>query len=152
MRKKIALKILDPRLGREFPLPQHSTEGSAAVDLRALIDAPLILSPGQCELIPTGFALHLAEPQLAALILPRSGLGHQHGIILGNAVGLIDADYQGEIKVSCWNRSASAYTLQPGERIAQLLVIQRYLIEFEPVETFPPSARGEGGFGHTGKF
>ncbi len=150
--KQVALKILDPRLGTEFPLPAHATLGSAGLDLRALIKEPMVLAAGQCELIPTGLALHLKEPHLAALILPRSGLGHKHGIVLGNSVGLIDADYQGEIMISCWNRSDQAYTIQVGERIAQLMVISRFAVEFFVVEEFGESERGAGGFGHTGQF
>jgi deoxyuridine 5'-triphosphate nucleotidohydrolase len=147
----IKLKILDPRLGREFPLPEYATEGSAGLDLRACLDAPLELAPGQSELVPTGLAIHLDDPGLAAMLLPRSGLGHKHGIVLGNLVGLIDSDYQGQVYVSAWNRSEKAFTLQPGERLAQMVVVPVVRARFEIVEDFAASARGAGGFGHSGR-
>lgn len=149
--KAIQLKLLDPRLGRELPLPAYATEGSAGLDLRALLDAPLTLEPGATTLIRTGLAIHIADPGLAAVILPRSGLGHKHGIVLGNLVGLIDSDYQGELMVSCWNRGHSAFTIQPGERIAQLVLVPVVQAAFEIVDQFTASERGTGGFGHTGR-
>jgi dUTP pyrophosphatase len=148
---RLQVKILDPRLGREFPLPAYATEGSAGMDLRAMLDAPLTLEPGRSELIPSGMAIHIAEPGLAALILPRSGLGHKHGIVLGNLVGLIDSDYQGGLFVSCWNRGSTEFRIEVGERIAQLLVVPVIRAQLELVETFADSRRGEGGFGHTGR-
>jgi deoxyuridine 5'-triphosphate nucleotidohydrolase len=147
----IKLKILDPRLGREFPLPAYATGGSAGLDLRACVEVPLVLEPGQTELVPTGLAIHLDDPGLAALLLPRSGLGHKHGIVLGNLVGLIDSDYQGQVFVSAWNRGESAFTVQPGERIAQLVIVPVVRARFEVVEDFAASARGAGGFGHSGR-
>ncbi|HEX6997557.1 MAG TPA: dUTP diphosphatase [Gammaproteobacteria bacterium] len=149
--RRIELKILDPRLGEEFPLPQRATPGSAGVDLRACLKAPLELAPGACELIPSGVAVHIADPSLAALVLPRSGLGHRHGIVLGNLVGLIDSDYQGEILISCWNRGRESFRIEPGERIAQLVIVPVAQAEFEVVESFEASERGAGGFGHTGR-
>lgn len=143
-------KIIDPRLGQEWPLPHYATDGSAGLDLRALLNEPLILEPGQTHLIPTGLAIHIADPGLAAMILPRSGLGHKHGIVLGNLVGLIDSDYQGQLMVSCWNRSEQAFTIEPGERIAQLVLVPVLQASLEIVEEFDNSARGAGGFGHTG--
>lgn len=152
MLKKIQLKILDSRLGKEFPLPTYATEGAAGLDLRACIDTPLQLAPGMATLVPTGMAIHLADKHMAALILPRSGLGHKHGIILGNSAGLIDSDYQGPLLVSCWNRSQTAYTIQPGERIAQLILIPILHADFEIVDEFEDSSRrGDGGFGHSGQ-
>jgi dUTP pyrophosphatase len=148
--RPIELKILDARIGREFPVPARATAGSAGVDLRACLAAPLELEPGGCALISTGLAVHLKDPGLAAMILPRSGLGHKHGIVLGNLVGLIDSDYQGELMVSCWNRGTSAFRIEPGERIAQLVVVPVVPFEFAVVESFEQSARGAGGFGHTG--
>jgi len=148
---KIQLKILDPRLGRELPLPAYATEGSAGMDLRALLDAPLELAPGASSLIRTGLAIHVADPGLAAVILPRSGLGHRHGIVLGNLVGLIDSDYQGELMVSCWNRGQAAFTVVPGERIAQLVIVPVVRAAFEVVDEFQATRRGAGGFGHTGR-
>jgi len=148
--KQIELKILDPRIGKEFPLPEHATAGSAGMDLRACIDQPLIIEAGETQLIPTGIAIHIADPKLAATILPRSGLGHKHGIVLGNLVGLIDSDYQGPLMVSCWNRSKQAFTLQPGERLAQLVFLPVVQATFEIVDSFDSSTRGEGGFGHSG--
>lgn len=148
--RPVALKILDARLGREFPLPAHATGGSAGLDVRAMLDASLTLAPGATALLPSGFAIHLEDPGLAALLLPRSGLGHKHGIVLGNLVGLIDSDYQGEVLVSCWNRGSAPFTLEPGERVAQLVVVPVVRAHFEVVAKFAPSARGAGGFGHTG--
>lgn len=150
-RRSLQVRILDARLGAEFPLPQYATAGSAGLDLRACIAGPLRLEPGQAELVPTGLAIHLADPHLAAVILPRSGLGHRHGVVLGNLVGLIDSDYQGALMVSCWNRGAARYEIQPGERIAQLVVVPVVQVALEIVRDFPASTRGEGGFGHTGQ-
>ena len=150
-RRALQVRILDPRIGRDYPLPQYATEGSAGVDLRACIDAPLELKPGDTQLIPSGIAIHLADPAYAAIVLPRSGLGHKHGIVLGNLVGLIDSDYQGQFFVSCWNRGQSTFTIQPGERIAQLVVVPVVQVDFEVVESFAASDRGSGGFGHTGR-
>lgn len=149
--RAVELKILNPRVGRDFPLPQRATAGSAGLDLRACIERAIELAPGAAELIPTGIAIHLADPGLAALIVPRSGLGHKHGIVLGNLVGLIDSDYQGELLISCWNRGAKAFRIEPGERIAQLVVVPVVQVEFEVVESFAESRRGSGGFGHTGR-
>ena len=149
--RRLKVRILDARIGRDFPLPAHATPGSAGVDLRACIDAPLTLEPGRSELIPTGIAIHVEDPGYAAVLLPRSGLGHKHGIVLGNLVGLIDSDYQGQVMVSCWNRSAQPFTLQPGERIAQLVVIRVAQIDFEVVADFAASSRGTGGFGSSGR-
>lgn len=149
--RAVELKILNPRIGRDIPLPVRATAGSAGLDLRACIEQPLELQPGAAELIPTGIAIHLADPNLAALIVPRSGLGHRHGIVLGNLVGLIDSDYQGELLISCWNRGAKPFRIEPGERIAQLVVVPVVPVEFEVVETFAESRRGSGGFGHTGR-
>jgi dUTP pyrophosphatase len=146
----VKLKILDPRLGGEFPLPDYATPGSAGLDLRACLDGPLVLEPGQAELVPTGFAMHIDDPGLAAVLLPRSGLGHKHGIVLGNLVGLIDSDYQGQVFVSAWNRGAQAYTIVPGERIAQMVIVPVVHARFEVVEDFQASQRGAGGFGHSG--
>lgn len=143
-------KILDPRLGSEFPLPAYATTGSAGLDLRAMLQQSTTLEPGQTLLIPTGLSIYIADPGLAALVLPRSGLGHKHGIVLGNLVGLIDSDYQGELMVSCWNRGQSAFTIPVGERIAQLVLVPVVQARFELVETFDESQRGSGGFGHTG--
>ena len=148
---QIRLRILDPRLGREFPLPEYATAGSAGVDLRACVDAPLQVLPGQTVLVPTGMAMHIADPTLAAVILPRSGLGHKHGVVLGNLVGLIDSDYQGPLMVSCWNRSATTYTIQPGDRIAQLILIPVLHARLQLVDSFAASERGSGGFGHSGR-
>jgi dUTP pyrophosphatase len=150
-RRKLELLVLDPRVGREFPLPTAATAGSAGMDLRACLDAPIDLAPGACELIGTGIAIHLRDPGLAAMILPRSGLGHKHGIVLGNLVGLIDSDYQGELKVSCWNRGSDRFRIEPGDRIAQLVVVPVVPVDFEVVDEFEASDRGAGGFGHTGK-
>ncbi|HSC07350.1 MAG TPA: dUTP diphosphatase [Steroidobacteraceae bacterium] len=150
-RPPLKVKILDARFGREFPLPQYATAGSAGLDLRACLEAPLILGPGAAELIPTGLAIHLDDPGLAAMLLPRSGLGHKHGIVLGNLVGLIDSDYQGQVMVSCWNRGREPFTVQPGERIAQMIVVPVVQVELEIVESFEASRRGAGGFGHSGR-
>jgi dUTP pyrophosphatase len=143
-------KILDPRIGSEFPLPQYATPGSAGLDLRAMLAEDLLLAPGQTVLIPTGLSIYIADPGLAALILPRSGLGHKHGIVLGNLVGLIDSDYQGELLVSCWNRGSSAFNISVGERIAQLILVPVVQAHFELVSEFDQSQRGAGGFGHSG--
>jgi deoxyuridine 5'-triphosphate nucleotidohydrolase len=147
----VKLRILDRRIGAQFPLPSYATAGSAGLDLRACLDAPLILAPGHAELLPTGIAIHLDDPGLAAVVLPRSGLGHKHGIVLGNLVGLIDSDYQGQLLVSCWNRSDTAFTIQPGDRIAQLVVVPVLQVELQIVEEFAVSTRGSGGFGHSGR-
>lgn len=143
-------KILDPRLGRDFPLPHYATPGSAGLDLRAMLQQDTLLEPGQTLLIPTGLSIYIGDPGLAAMILPRSGLGHKHGIVLGNLVGLIDSDYQGELMVSCWNRGNSEFTLTVGERIAQLVLVPVVQAHFELVESFDESQRGTGGFGHSG--
>ena len=150
-RRALQVRILDARIGSEFPLPAYATDGSAGLDLRACLDAPLLLAAGKAELIPTGLAIHLDDPGLAALILPRSGLGHKHGIVLGNLVGLIDSDYQGQLMVSCWNRAAEPFTVRPGERIAQLVVVPVVQVQLEVVTEFTTSARGAGGFGHSGR-
>ncbi|SDU35495.1 dUTP diphosphatase [Halopseudomonas salegens] len=143
-------RILDSRLGSSWPLPNYATQGSAGMDLRAMLEQPLLLEPGQTELLPTGLAIHIADPGLAAMILPRSGLGHKHGIVLGNLVGLIDSDYQGQLMVSCWNRGQQAFTIEPGERIAQLVLVPVVQAELSIVDEFNDSERGAGGFGHTG--
>ena len=148
---KIQLKVLDPRIGKDLPLPAYATAGSAGMDLRALLDAPLRLEPGQTSLIRTGLAIHIEDPGLAAVILPRSGLGHKHGIVLGNLVGLIDSDYQGELKISAWNRSDTPFVLQPMERLAQLVIVPVVQAQFRVVTEFEASQRGEGGYGSTGK-
>lgn len=148
---KVAVRLLDKRIGRSIDLPQYATDGSAGLDLRACTDGPLTLRPGQTELIPTGIAIHLEDPQVAAVILPRSGLGHKHGIVLGNLVGLIDSDYQGPLMVSCWNRGDAEFTIEVGERIAQLVVVPVLRAAFEIVEEFAQSERGDGGFGHSGR-
>ncbi|MBI5611817.1 MAG: dUTP diphosphatase [Gammaproteobacteria bacterium] len=147
---KIQLKILDARIGREFPLPAYATDGSAGMDLRACLDEHLRIAPGETHLIPTGLALHIADPKLAAVILPRSGLGHKHGIVLGNLVGLIDSDYQGQLMVSCWNRGQTQFVIEPGDRIAQLVLVPVVQAELEVVGEFTASRRGAGGFGHSG--
>jgi dUTP pyrophosphatase len=149
--RQIALKVLDGRLGREFPLPEYATASSAGLDLRAMLEAPLVLEPGASALVPSGIAIHMGDPALCAMVLPRSGLGHKHGIVLGNLVGLIDADYQGPLMISCWNRSGRAFTITPGERIAQLVFVPVARATFEVVADFAPSARGEGGFGSSGR-
>ena len=148
---KLQLKILDPRLGDSIPLPEYATPGSAGLDLRACIDAPMVIEPGQTVLIPTGMAIYIEDPSLAAVILPRSGLGHKHGIVLGNLVGLIDSDYQGQLMVSCWNRGQDAFTLNIGERLAQLVLVPVIQAQFERVEEFTATERGAGGFGHSGR-
>jgi dUTP pyrophosphatase len=148
--RALKVRILDPRIGKEFPLPAYATDGSAGLDLRALLEAPLTLAPGKAELIPTGLAIHIDDPGLAAVILPRSGLGHKHGVVLGNLVGLIDSDYQGQLMVSCWNRGSAEFVVQPGERIAQMVIVPVVQVKLEVVEDFAASARGAGGFGHTG--
>lgn len=146
----VELKILDPRLGAEIPLPAPATAGSAGMDLRAALDAPLTLGPGESALVPTGIAIHIGDPDYCAVILPRSGLGHRHGIVLGNLTGLIDADYQGPLMISCWNRAQAPYTIASGERIAQLVFLPVARAQFRVVEEFAASQRGAGGFGHTG--
>lgn len=146
----IDLKILDSRLGDSIPLPHYATDGSAALDMRAVIDEPLTVEPGDTVLVPTGLAIHVADPKLAAVLLPRSGLGHKHGLVLGNLTGLIDSDYQGQVFISCWNRSSNAYEVQPGDRIAQMVFVPVEQVRFNVVEDFADSDRGEGGFGHSG--
>ncbi|KZY63768.1 deoxyuridine 5'-triphosphate nucleotidohydrolase [Oleiphilus sp. HI0071] len=150
MKQALQVKILNEKIGTQIPLPEYATNGSAGVDLRACLDDAIKLEPGQTELIPTGLAIYIEDPGLAATILPRSGLGHKHGIVLGNLVGLIDSDYQGELMVSCWNRGNTAFVIEPGERIAQLVVLPVVQVEFQLVEDFQESDRGVGGFGSTG--
>ncbi len=150
-RRPLKVRLLDARIGKEFPLPQYATAGSAGLDLRACLGKPLVLEPGRAELLPTGLAIYVQDPGLAAVILPRSGLGHKHGIVLGNLVGLIDSDYQGQLMVSCWNRGREPFTVQPGERIAQLVIVPVVQVALEVVEDFATSARGAGGFGHSGR-
>ncbi len=150
MRHVLEVKILDPRFGGEWALPAYATEHSAGLDLRAALDAPLTLQPGAAALVPSGLAIHIADPALCAVVLPRSGLGHKHGIVLGNGTGLIDADYQGPLMISAWNRGAAAYTIEPGDRIAQLVLLPVVRADLQVVDTFDQSARGAGGFGHTG--
>jgi len=150
-RRPLKVRILDARIGKDFPLPQYATSGSAGLDLRACIDAPLLLEPGKSELLPTGLSIYVEDPGLAAVILPRSGLGHKHGVVLGNLVGLIDSDYQGPLMVSVWNRGREPYTVQPGERIAQLIVVPVVQVELDIVEDFAATSRGGGGFGHSGR-
>ncbi|MDO6455297.1 dUTP diphosphatase [Neptunomonas phycophila] len=147
----LQVKILDPRIGDTFPLPTYATPGSAGMDLRACLDETLTLAPGQTQLIPTGLSIHIADPSLCAMILPRSGLGHKHGIVLGNLVGLIDSDYQGQLFVSCWNRGQTTFSMAPGERIAQLVLVPVVQAEFEVVTEFSDSERGDGGFGSSGR-
>jgi dUTP pyrophosphatase len=149
--KPVQIKAIDPRLGAEFPFPDYATEGSAGMDLRACLDETITLQAGETRLIPTGFALHMQDTGLAAVILPRSGLGHKHGIVLGNLVGLIDSDYQGQVYVSCWNRSKDAFEIEPGARIAQLVFLPVVRAQWQVVNEFDASDRGEGGFGHTGR-
>ncbi|ALB64593.1 Deoxyuridine 5'-triphosphate nucleotidohydrolase [Cronobacter condimenti 1330] len=151
MMKKIDVKILDPRVGEQFPLPTYATSGSAGLDLRACLDESVELAPGATTLLPTGLAIHIADPSLAAVILPRSGLGHKHGVVLGNLVGLIDSDYQGQLMVSVWNRGQQSFTIEPGERIAQMVFVPVVQAEFNLVEEFTATDRGEGGFGHSGR-
>ncbi len=148
--KAIELKILDARVGKSIPLPEYTTTGSAGLDMRACIDDPLTVAPGETHLVPTGLAIHINDPQLAAVLLPRSGLGHKHGLVLGNLTGLIDSDYQGQVFISCWNRGGKAYEIQPGERIAQMVFVPVEQVRFDIVKEFGDSDRGEGGFGHTG--
>lgn len=150
-RRPLKVRILDARVGKEFPLPAYATGGSAGMDLRACLDKPLLLEPGRAELIPTGLAIYVEDPGYAAVILPRSGLGHKHGVVLGNLVGLIDSDYQGQLMVSCWNRGREPFTVNPGERIAQLVVMPVAQVELEIVEDFAATQRGAGGFGHSGR-
>lgn len=151
MMKKIDVKILDARIGQQFPLPTYATAGSAGLDLRACIDEGIALAAGETILVPTGIAIHIADPSLAAVILPRSGLGHKHGVVLGNLVGLIDSDYQGQLMVSVWNRSQQAFTIEPGERLAQMVFVPVVQAEFNIVDDFVETERGEGGFGHSGR-
>jgi len=148
--RSIDLKILDPRVGDSIPMPHYATDGSAALDMRAVIDDAITVEPGETVLIPTGIAIHINNPSLAAVLLPRSGLGHKHGLVLGNLTGLIDSDYQGQIFISCWNRSSNSYEIQPGERIAQMLFVPVAQVQFNVVEDFDESERGAGGFGHSG--
>jgi dUTP pyrophosphatase len=150
-KSKLQVRVLDPRIGRDYPLPQYATSGSAGVDLRACIESAIELKPGDTQLIPSGIAIHLSDPGYAAIVLPRSGLGHKHGIVLGNLVGLIDSDYQGQIFVSVWNRGQTTFTIQPGERIAQLVVVPVVQVEFDVVNEFTASERGAGGFGSSGR-
>lgn len=149
--REIQVRILDPRIGTDYELPRHATAGSAGLDLRACIDVPIKLQPGDTELIPTGIAIHIGDTGLAAMLLPRSGLGHKHGIVLGNLVGLIDSDYQGQVYVSCWNRGKAAFTIEPGERIAQMVFVPVVQAQLEVVSEFESSERGAGGFGHSGR-
>ena len=151
MKKTLKIKKLDDRLGDSIPLPTYGTEGSAGLDLRACLDAPEMLETGQTKLIGTGLAIHIEDPAYAAMILPRSGLGHKHGIVLGNLVGLIDSDYQGELMISCWNRGHENFSIEPGERLAQLVLVPVVQAEFDWVEDFDRSDRADGGFGHTGR-
>jgi dUTP pyrophosphatase len=149
--RSIELKILDPRIGDAIPLPHYATDGSAGLDMRACIDAAITVQPGETILIPTGLAIHIGDPTLAAVLLPRSGLGHKHGLVLGNLTGLIDSDYQGQVFISCWNRGSASYEIQPGDRIAQMVFVPVEQVEFSVVAEFDDSARGSGGFGHSGK-
>jgi len=148
---KLQYRVLDTRLGDTIPLPHYASAGSAGLDLRAMVKEPLTLEPGQTELLPTGMSIHISDPGYAGMILPRSGLGHKHGIVLGNLVGLIDSDYQGELMVSCWNRGNQPFTVEPGERIAQLVIVPVMQVQLEQVETFTNTERGSGGFGHSGR-
>ncbi len=148
---RVEVKILDPRVGSDFALPDYATPGSAGIDLRACLDTGLVLNPGDCELVPTGLAIHMGDTNMAAVILPRSGLGHKHGIVLGNLVGLIDSDYQGQLFISVWNRGSDTFTIEPGDRVAQLVFVPVLHPEFVVVDEFAASERGEGGFGHSGK-
>ena len=149
--RDIRLKVLDPRIGREFPLPRYETEGAAGLDLRACVEAPVVLAPGETTLVASGIAIHIDDPGLAAVVLPRSGLGHKHGIVLGNLVGLIDPDYQGPVLLSVWNRGDAPFTIEPGDRIAQLVFLSIARARFEVVDAFEETERGEGGFGHSGR-
>jgi dUTP pyrophosphatase len=146
----IELKILDPRVGDTIPLPHYATDGSAGLDMRACVDEPVTVKPGETELIPTGLAIHIGDPDLAAVLLPRSGLGHKHGLVLGNLTGLIDSDYQGQVFISCWNRGSTPYEVTPGERIAQMVFVPVEQVRFQVVDEFADSDRGDGGFGHSG--
>lgn len=148
---QLEVKIMDSRLGGEWPLPAYATPGSAGMDLRACIEAPMELKPGQTELLPTGMAIHIGDPNLCAMLLPRSGLGHKHGVVLGNLVGLIDSDYQGQLMVSCWNRGDKTFTVEPGERIAQMVLVPVVQADLQIVDEFDASERGAGGFGHSGR-
>lgn len=148
--KQLQVRIIDSRLGSTWPLPAYATRGSAGMDLRACLDEELCLAPGETALIPSGMAIHLNDPQLAAILLPRSGLGHKQGLVLGNLVGLIDSDYQGEVKISCWNRGSATIHIEPGQRIAQMVLVPVLQVELELVDDFAPSDRGEGGIGHSG--
>ena len=150
LNQTLQVKLLDPRWGSEWPLPAYATDGSAALDLRAALETPLTLAPGDAALVPSGLAIHIADPGLCALVLPRSGLGHRHGIVMGNGTGLIDADYQGPLLISAWNRGSEAFTISPGDRIAQLLLLPIQRASLQVVDTFEQSSRGAGGFGHTG--
>jgi len=150
MLETVQIKILDSKIGKEIPMPEYATNGSAGLDLRACLEAPLEINPKETTLIPTGIAIHLSNPKYAAMILPRSGLGHKHGIVLGNLVGLIDSDYQGELLISCWNRSENTFTINPGERVAQMIIVPVVQTQFQIVSDFDSSDRGAGGFGHTG--
>ena len=149
--RSIELKILDPRVGDSIPLPHYATDGSAGLDMRACIDEPLTVNPGDTVLVPTGLAIHVEDPGLAAVLLPRSGLGHKHGLVLGNLTGLIDSDYQGQVFISCWNRGSDVFTIRPGDRIAQMVFVPVVRAHFERVESFEETTRGDGGFGHTGR-
>lgn len=149
--RRLQAQILDSRLGTEFPLPTYATEGSAGLDLRAMLNEPIQLEPGQTQLIPTGLAIYIEDPAVAAMILPRSGLGHKHGIVLGNLVGLIDSDYQGQLHISCWNRGDSVFTLEPGDRIAQLVLVPVIKAQLDITDSFQQTQRAAGGFGHSGK-
>lgn len=149
--KKLQVKILDARLGQQYPLPTYATQGSAGLDLRAMVTETSLIKPDETLLLPTGLAIYIEDPQYAALILPRSGLGHKHGIVLGNLVGLIDSDYQGQLFVSCWNRGKTSFTIEPGERIAQMLIVPVVQAQMNIVTEFSPTSRGEGGFGHSGQ-
>ena len=148
--RSIQLRILDPRIGDTIPLPHYATDGSAGLDMRACLDESITIEPGQTELIPTGLAIHIGDPGLAAVLLPRSGLGHKHGLVLGNLTGLIDSDYQGQVFISCWNRGSAGYTIEPAERIAQMVFVPVEQVRFDVVEEFTESDRGDGGFGHSG--
>ncbi len=149
--RTIKLKVLDPRVGTDIPMPEYATDGAAGMDLRACLDGPLTLEPGDTVLVPTGVAIHIDDPSLAAVLLPRSGLGHKHGIVLGNLTGLIDSDYQGQLFVSVWNRGRDTYTMEPGDRIAQMVIVPVVQARFEVVEDFEESARASGGFGSSGQ-
>ncbi|KZZ41787.1 deoxyuridine 5'-triphosphate nucleotidohydrolase [Thalassolituus sp. HI0120] len=149
--QKLQVKVLDSRIGNEIPMPEYATSGSAGLDLRACLDAPLTLHPGETQLIRTGLSIYIEDPSLAAMLLPRSGLGHKHGIVLGNLVGLIDSDYQGELMVSCWNRGQDSFTIEVGDRMAQMVLVPVVQAEFELVEEFQQTERGDGGFGHSGR-